>query len=491
MQTLSLIPLPQQVRRTEGVWRTSDPRGEATAELDPLLPADTYRVSVTTSGAALTGGSLQALAWARQTLGQLATCAEDDMPCVEIEDRPEYAWRGLMVDVARHVMPMSFLLQLVDAMELHRLNVLHLHLTDDQGWRVEIDAYPRLTEVGAWRERTMRGRKAPGPLDEHAVEYDEDRHGGFYTKAELRDLVAYAAGRGVTVVPEIDLPGHMQAAVAAYPALGNRPDASVPVREEWGISDDVLNVEDATVEFVRTVLREVMEVFPGDFVHLGGDECPTTQWSVSAAARRRMDELGLSDVDQLQGWFTAQVASVLDDAGRRLVAWDEAAERGCPPDAVIMAWQSAVHARAAAASGYDVVMASREAFYFDYYQGPQSQEPLAFDAETPLRTVFDAEVRPVGWSAEEQARVVGAQCQVWTEYIPTPDHLAYMLFPRMCAFAERAWGSPRTSYENFIGRLGQHLPRISALGLGFRSLDGAGPGVVAGGTSTPAPSVPQ
>ncbi len=471
MEPLPLVPLPRSVVQSDGFWRPVDPLAEATFGVASGIDEDEYRISVTVDGAVVRAGSARALGWARSTFAQLLTCAGDGVPCVEITDRPAFVWRGLMVDVARHFMPIASLHQLVDAMHLHRLNVLHLHLTDDQGWRIQIDAYPRLTDVGAWRARTMRGRKAPGPRNEPDIEYDEQRHGGFYTKDELRALVAYAAARGITVVPEIDLPGHMQAAVAAYPELGNHPDRPVPVRETWGISDDVLNVEDATLEFVRTVLTEVVELFPGGYLHLGGDECPTTQWCSSAAAQERMRRLGLTEVAQLQGWFTAQVAPVLARAGRRLVAWDEAADTGCPPDTVIMAWRSAEHGLAAARRGFDVVMAPRQAFYFDYYQGPRESEPLAFDDQTTLRDVFDAKVIPDGMTDAECQRVIGAQCQVWTEYIPDAGHLSYMLFPRICAFAERAWGSPRTSFGDFLERLRPHLARVRALGLAHRPLE--------------------
>jgi hexosaminidase len=468
MAEIAIVPAPRDLVRTEGVWAVTDPVTEAIRTVVDNLPETEYRVDVTPQGARLSAGSDEALGYAEQTFRQLLSSATDGgVPCVRIADAPEHRWRGLMLDVARHFMPKDFVLRLIDALELHRMNVLHLHLTDDQGWRVQIDAYPRLTERGAWRPRTMLGRMTH---DQTEFRYDDQRHGGFYTKDDLREIVAYANDHGVTVVPEIDLPGHMQAAVSAYPELGNDPDRQVGVREVWGISDDVLNVNDETVEFVRTVLREVLDIFPGEYVHLGGDECPTTQWVDSEAVRERMVAEGLENLGQVQGWFTRQVATVLAEEGRRLVGWDEIQYAEPPAGAVIMAWRSAEEGEIAAKAGFDVVMAPSQSVYFDYYQADPATEPLAIGGLTPLEKVYDFEVVPEGLTDEERTRIVGTQCQVWTEYLAGPREVGYMLFPRMCAFAERAWGSPRTSYDEFLGRLRPHLERIDALGLNYRPL---------------------
>jgi hexosaminidase len=467
-EQIAIVPAPRELDRTDGYWRTDDPLTEAVRTVVENLPETEYRVDVTPEGARLSAGSEQALRHAEQTYRQVITSAGDEgVPCVRIADAPAFAWRGVMLDVARHFMPKDFILRLVDALELHRMNMLHLHLTDDQGWRVQIDAYPKLTEFGAWRPRSMLGRMTHGQTD---FRYDEQRHGGFYTKDDLREIVAYAAGHGVTVVPEIDLPGHMQAAIAAYPELGNNPDQPVTVREIWGISDDVLNVNDETVEFVRTVLREVLEIFDSPYVHLGGDECPTTQWAASPQVRERMVAEGIDDIHQVQGWFTKQVGTVLADAGRRLVGWDELQYADPPADAMIMAWRSAQEGEIAAKAGHQVVMAPTSHTYFDYYQADPASEPLAIGGLTTLQKVYEFEVVPPGLTEEEQGRIVGTQCQVWTEYLAGPREVGYMLFPRMCAFAERAWGSPRTSYDEFLTRLRHHLDRLDALGINHRPL---------------------
>jgi hexosaminidase len=470
---ISIVPAPRELVAEEGQWVTSDPQTEAVRTVVENLGDTEYRIEVTPDGARLSAGSEEALRFAEQTYRQLLDSAEPveggvAVPAVRIADAPRFGWRGMMLDVARHFMPKEFVLRVVDVLALHRLNVLHLHLTDDQGWRVQIDAYPRLTEVGAWRPESMVGKMSHHQTE---FEYDGTRHGGFYTKDDLREIVAYAADRGITVVPEIDLPGHMQAAIAAYPELGNSPDTQLGVRKIWGISEDVLNVSDETVDFVRTVLREVLEIFPGPYIHLGGDECPANQWRESQAAKARQTELGLTDASQLQGWFTAQVASVLAENGRRLVGWDEMVETDCPKDAVIMAWRGPDRGEIAAKAGHDVVMAPSQSVYFDYYQGDPETEPLAIGNFTPLEKVYDFEVVPPGLTDEEQARIVGTQCQVWTEYMEGPEQVGYMLLPRLSAFAERAWGSPKTSYEEFLTRLRPHLSRIEALGLNYRPLD--------------------
>ena len=475
MSDIAIVPAPRQLTVDEGRWITADPLGEAVRDVVGNLDPNEYRIDVSTDGARLTAGSEDALRHAETTYAQLVEAAErtDEfgkvaVPLARIEDAPRFAWRGMMLDVARHFMPKDFVLKIIDVLALHRLNVLHFHLTDDQGWRVEIEAYPRLTEIGAWRAETMVGKMTRGQQE---FEYDGQRHGGFYTKDDLREIVAYAAERGITVVPEIDLPGHMQAAIAAYPELGNHPDQQLTVRQYWGISEDVLNVNDATVEFVKTVLREVLDIFPSPYVHLGGDECPSVQWGESEAAQKRQAELGLDEPGQLQGWFTAQVAEVLAEQGRRLVGWDEMVDTDCPDDAVIMAWRSAERGEIAVKAGHETVMAPCESVYFDYYQGDPATEPLAIGNFIPLEKVYDFEVIPESLTDDEKALIVGTQCQIWTEYMEGPDQVGYMLLPRLSAFAERAWGSEKVSYDEFLGRLRPHLARIEKIGVNYRPLD--------------------
>lgn len=462
----ALLPYPRSV--TWGAGRLG-PGAEVQAAVDPGLAAEAYRVDVTSTGVSLLGGSADGLRHGRFVLDQLRD-ADGTLPVVTVGDEPAHRWRGLMLDVARTFLPLEFLHRVVDALAELRLNVLHLHLTDDQGWRFEVRRYPRLTEVGAWRTRTMAGHA----LEERepAERYVEGRRGGFYRQEELRALVAYAAERGITIVPEIELPGHVQAALAAYPRLGNT-DVSAPVDQpwpDWGINPRVLNLADETVAFFRDVLTELIEVFPSAYIHLGGDECPTVEWIASPHARALMAERGIADVDGVQGWFLREVAEPLRAAGRRLVGWDELLDTDPPADAVIMAWRSGQDGAKAARAGHEVVMAPRDAYYLDYYQADPDGEPLAIGGLTTLADVYAQRVVPVELTPVEAARVIGAQTQLWTEYVPTPEHAGYMLFPRLAAFAERVWRGDDQSldFADFEGRLPALLARLDALGLNYR-----------------------
>jgi len=388
-----------------------------------------------------------------------------------VQDGPLFAWRGLGIDVSRHFFPKEFLLRLVDLASMHKLNVLHLHLTDDQGWRVESDRYPLLTEVGAWRSESPAG---------HYREHRKDGapHGGYYTKADLAEVVSYAARRFMTVVPEVDMPGHMQAAIAAYPELGNDP-GPLEVYTDWGISDHVLNMEASTVEFCANVLAEVMEIFPGPYVHIGGDECPTTEWEASARARELATKRGLTGPEQLQGWFTAQVAEVARSRGKTLIGWDEVLDAGAPPGALIMVWRNE-HARRAAVQaaeeGHDVVMAPEQWTYFDWSYADSPCEPVAIRPAISVEQAYSFRPVPDGLAPDLEHRVLGAQCQLWTEYVATREHAEYMYFPRLCAFAEVVWSGPGGSWGDFEPRLRSHLDALRAMGVNFRPLEGPTPG---------------
>jgi hexosaminidase len=382
---------------------------------------------------------------------------EWSLPGVVIEDEPRHRWRGMLLDVSRHFFGRDVVLKLIDVLALHRLNVLQLHLSDDQGWRLEIDRYPRLTAVGAWRARSMIGpSEAPRG-------YDEAPHGGFFTKADIREIVAYAARRFITVVPEIDMPGHTQAAIAAYPELGNVADP-LPVWSDWGVNPHVVNVQDATIEFFQNVLDEVMELFPGPFVHVGGDECPKDEWRSSPSAQRRMRELGLPDEDALQSWFVGRMDAHLSARGRRLVGWDEILEGGLAPGATVMSWREETGGIVAARAGHDVIMAPMSRTYFWAHQSTDpTAEPPGVPPALTLSAVYDYEPVPAALTPAEAERVLGVQCQMWTEHVVSHRQLEEMVFPRLCAFAERAWGSPREPFGAFLQRLRVHVDRLHAL----------------------------
>jgi hexosaminidase len=390
------------------------------------------------------------------------------IPELEIVDAPRLPWRGVLLDVARHFMPKGFILELIDLLALHKCNVLHLHLTDDQGWRIEIEGYPRLTDVGAWR-RESTGPGATG------AELDKSFQGGFYNREDLEEIVAYAAERHVRVLPEIDMPGHMVAAIAAYPVLGNTKE-HLTVRPTWGISNHVLNLEDETLSFCTDVLDEVVRIFPDPYVHVGGDECPTTEWKSSPGAQEIMRDEGYTDEVQLQGWFNARIAEHLAPHNRRVVAWDDVLESEAPSDALLMAWQDEARGVAAVAAGHDVVMVPQEWLYFDRPESADPDEPAGFSGPTSLEKVYLHDPVPEAIPAADRHRVLGAQCQLWTELIATPSEAEYKYFPRLCAFAEIVWSVDSAdrpkSYEEFEGRVARHLGRLSAMGVNFRPLAG-------------------
>lgn len=387
------------------------------------------------------------------------------IPAVTIEDQPRFAWRGSMMDSARWFMPKEFVKKYLDLLALHKLNTLHIHLTDDQGWRIEIKKYPKLTEVGAWRAQTLVGHYSDNVKE---AKYDGQRHGGFYTQDDLREIVAYAAARHITVVPEIEMPGHAQAAIASYPELGNT-DKKLDVHQTWGVNENVFNVNESTILFLQDVLTEVLAIFPSKFIHIGGDECPKKQWRESPVAQARKQELGLKDEDELQSWFIRRMDAFLDGKGRRLIGWDEILEGGLAEGATVMSWRGIQGGITAAKAGHDVVMSPTSHLYFDYRQSRDPGEPLAIGGFLPLARVYSYEPIPEELSADEAKRVLGAQGNVWTEYISTPKRFEYFAFPRVCALAEVVW-TPREQkdYARFVGALKTHGKRLAALDVNYR-----------------------
>jgi hexosaminidase len=393
------------------------------------------------------------------------------LPCGEIVDHPRFGWRGVLLDVARHFMPKAGVFRFIDQIATHKLNVLHLHLTDDQGWRIEIPAYPRLTEVGAWRTGSWVGRQPDGTL-----EHDGRPHGGYYTTDDLREIVAYAKARHVTVVPEVDIPGHSQAAIAAYPELGNLGE-SLPVLRNWGINPNVLNVSDHTIDFYRTVFDHVADIFDAPVICVGGDEVPTVQWQDSPDAARRMAELGFTSEIQLHGWFVGQMAGHLAKLGRRTLGWDEILDAGdLPAGAVIASWRGEEAGIIAANSGHDVVMCPEQSVYLDHRQSDHPDEPIPVGYLRTLADIYAYEPIPAELPPAAHDRVLGAQAQVWTEHLDNGRRVDYAAFPRLAAFAEVVWSTGDRSYPEFEQRLTEHhLPRLDALGVEYRPLAGPHP----------------
>ena len=514
---LPLVPLPERVMRKPGSFvLTAKARIAAPAALravaerfrDDVRPAtgfdlpiggagtivlaldsklkdlgeEGYKLSVTARQVKVRAFAPAGVFYGLQTFRQLlpaavfrqaVTQADWKAPCVEIEDRPRFKWRGSHLDVGRHFQPRETILKHLDLLALHKLNVFHWHLTEDQGWRLEIKKYPKLTSVGGWRKDTALG---PPPQGEGAKfkgwKFTGRPHAGFYTQDDVREVVRYAAERFITVVPEIEMPGHARAALAAYPELGNT-GKPVEVATTWGVFDEVYGVEDRTLSFIKDVLTEVLELFPSKFIHVGGDECPKNEWKKSPAAQARMKALGLKNEEELQSWFIKQIDAWLTEHGRRLIGWNEILQGGLAPGAAVMSWQGEEGGIAAARAGHDVVMAPEEFVYLDHAQSKSAQEPVSIGGFTPIDKVYSYD--PVhALAPAEAAHVLGAQAQLWTEYIPDGRHLEYMAWPRLCALAEVVW-SPQQArdFKRFEARLAPHLERLKVLDVNFRPYPGA------------------
>ncbi|WP_314411803.1 beta-N-acetylhexosaminidase [Streptomyces kroppenstedtii] len=452
------------------------PAGQFTLALDPgpggpgdfgglgeegyVLTVDPHAVLLR---AAHPTGLLRGIQTVRQLLPPAALSADPQrvtrwpLPCADITDVPRHPWRGAMLDVARHFQPVSYLRRYVDLLALHKISVFHLHLTDDQGWRMPVAARPQLTEIGGHRAESQRGPAGSGV-------YDGIPHGGAYTTGELTGLVRYAAARGVTVVPEIEMPGHVRAALAACPSLGNHPGRTLGVWTRWGVCDTVLGVHDEVLDFCRGVLDEVMDVFPSPYIHLGGEECPTHEWTHSAAARERVAAEGLSGPEALHGWFLGKIGEHVVKNGRRPVGWAETGAE-LPPEFTVMTWRDPAHTLTAARRGHSVINAHHRATYLDYAQSDGPDEPPAQPgAVVDLRAVHAHDPVPEKADAEAAGRVLGTQAQLWTEFVRTPAHIEYLTYPRLCALAERGW-SGATDWSDFRSRIDGHTARLDALGV--------------------------
>lgn len=446
------------------------------------LPAEGYTLDVTGSGIVVTASDSAGAYYGLETVKQLLPPAVFRsapmpnttwrVPAVHIEDAPRFSWRGAHLDVGRHFMPKEFVKKYVDLLARHKLNRFHWHLTEDQGWRIEIKKYPRLTEVGSCREQTLVG---PYVSDPKQRVFDGQRHCGFFTQDDIREVVAYAAERMITVIPEIEMPGHAQAAVFAYPQLSSSPDSAPNpgVLQVWGVSPYIINPTDANVAFMQDVLSEVLALFPSPWIHIGGDEAIKDQWKANPAIQARIKQLGLKDEHELQSWFIRQMDSFLTKKGRRMIGWDEILEGGLAANATVMSWRGMAGGIAAAKENHDVVMAPGSHTYFDHYQSRERKgEPLAIGGYTPIDSAYAFEPVPVDLTPEQAKHILGAQAQLWTEYIVGPKNVEYMAYPRLTALSEGLWSAKsRKDFANFMVRMQVHVQRLDAMDVNYRRLD--------------------
>lgn len=441
---------------------------------DSALGTEGYRLSVTPNQINIRANTGQGMFYAIQSLLQLMPSdifstttlrkkAAWKISCAEVEDKPRFGYRGLHLDVSRHFQPVSFVKRYIDLLALHKMNTFHWHLTDDQGWRIEIKKYPKLTEIGSVRKETLIGNKYELPN-----KYDGKPHGGFYTQEQIKDVVAYAQERFVTIIPEIEMPGHALAALAAYPELSCDPTKTYEVAKTWGVFEDVFCPTDKTFDFLQDVLTEVMDLFPSKYIHIGGDECPKEAWKKSAFCQELIKKEKLKDEHELQSYFINRIEKFVNSKGRKIIGWDEILEGGLAANATVMSWRGTEGGIAAAQQNHDVVMTPGSHCYFDYYQADPETEPLGIGGLITLEKIYSYEPIPDVLNAEQGKHILGAQGNVWTEYMKTANHIEYMVYPRAIALAEVVWSAKGSrDYSDFITRLSTHLKRLDALKVNY------------------------
>jgi len=378
-----------------------------------------------------------------------------------IEDAPRYNYRGLMLDAGRNFFPVAFIKRYIDLMAVYKLNTFHWHLTEDQGWRIEIKKYPLLTSISSIRKESMVGK-----YDD--MKFDNTPYGGFYTQEDIKEVVAYADKKFITIIPEIEMPGHSQALLAAYPQLGCNPDKIYQVATKWGVSEDVLCPREETFTFMENVLTEVIALFPGKYIHIGGDECPKTQWKQSRFCQDLIKKLGLKDEHELQSYFIGRIDKFLTSKGKRMLGWDEILEGGLSPNAMVMSWRGTTGGIEAAKLNHDVVMSPNNYFYLDYYQANPKTEPIAIGGNLPLSKCYSFEPDLPELNEAQTKHIIGIQANLWTEYISTTAYAEYMTFPRALALAETAW-SPKAekNYSEFLKRVQKQKPNMDALKINY------------------------
>ena len=438
--------------------------------LDAGLDKEAYNLAIKPNRLLIEYGDGAGIFYAVQTLLQLLP--EDifaperrrgvkwEVPCCFIQDNPRFPYRGMHLDCCLHFFSIDFLKKYIDVMAMHKVNRFHWHLTEDQGWRLEIKKYPLLTEKGQWRKETVIGSLSSGY-------YDGTPYGGYYTQDEVRDLVKYAAERYVTIIPEIELPGHALAAIACYPELSCGLEDHYETATRWGIFRQVYCPKEETFKFLEDVFDEVFELFPTELVHIGGDECPKASWKKCPHCQALIKKLGLKDEFELQSWFIQRMEKYINSKGHQIIGWDEILQGGLAPNAKVMSWLGEEGGIKAAQQHHEVVMAPYPKYYLDYWQADPESEPLAMGGPTTLRTMYEYNPVPEVLTPEERKYIIGVEGCVWTEYMPTPARVEYMAWPRMCAIADAGWTRQPKDWDAFTRRLEKHLGRLNLLDVGY------------------------
>jgi len=431
-----------------------------------------YFLKVDKKGIVITASKPAGIFYGIQSLKQLLPVEKAEhkklsISFTDIKDQPRFKWRGLHLDVGRHYFPVNFIKKYIDYMAMYKLNTFHWHLTEDQGWRIEIEKYPKLTEISMWRDETVVGHAGK------SKQYDGVGYGGFYTKKQIADIVKYATERYITVVPEIEMPGHSCAVLAAYPELGCT-GGPYKVATTWGVFNDVFCAgKEESFKFLENVMDEVCELFPSTYIHIGGDECPKVAWKTCPDCQKRIKDEGLADEHQLQSYFIKRMEKYLNSKNRQIIGWDEILEGGLAPGASVMSWRGVKGGIEAANQKHNVVMSPGTHMYFDHYQSQNTEkEPLAIGGFLSLEKVYSYEPVPEELSAENAKYVMGAQANVWTEYIPSTKHAEYMLFPRVCALSEVVWSpKEKKDFTNFEQRMETEYKRLDRFGVNYRKKD--------------------
>jgi len=433
--------------------------------------AEAYSLSINAKTIRIKAAVANGAFYALQTLYQLLppaiyrkkkTPVKDwSVPAVQIADAPRFGYRGLHLDVSRHFFPVEFIRKYIDAMAIHKFNSFHWHLTDDQGWRIEIKKYPLLAKVGSRRVETLVGFF----YENFPQRYDDDAYSGFYTQDEAREIVAYAKERFITVIPEIEMPGHAMAAIASYPYLScNR--TPVKVATKWGIFNDVFCPRDTTFAFLEDVLTEIMDIFPGKYIHIGGDECPKERWKTCADCQARIKSLNLKDENELQGYFIQRIEKFVNAHGRQIIGWDEILDGGLAPNATVMSWRGIKGGVTAAQSGHDVIMTPTSFCYFDQFQSDPVTEPTTIGGFIPLKKVYFYEPVPAELNPVQAKHILGAQANLWSEYMPNGERVEYMAFPRVSAMSEVLWSeNSNRNWDRFRGNMAKEFERLAAMNI--------------------------